>query len=230
MLLAWAGCAPTWATVYSSRDAFLAALSPLGLAVGSETYESRAPGAIANGQSLGSFSYAFDAALTQPAVASDDSGGQALGGAPFGVFVGGDAVTLHFTGSQPLRAFGADYFFAPSFLPAPATIYRMAILDGLAAGTTAANGPDLDPAGGSFFLGFIEDAASAFNDLSLFSVVPADASGEPFFLVAAYQIDNLVFAANDLPGTSVPEPATLPLFALGGLLLIRRLPRRALPR
>jgi PEP-CTERM motif len=205
-------------TVYTDRPSFVAALAALGLPAGAESYDTRALGAIANGQVLGAFSYGFDPAVNGAAVASDGNGGHALGGVPNDVFVGGDAVTLNFQGAQPLQAFGADFFYAPSFLPAPASIYRMAIVDGAAAGTTAWNGPDLDPAGGSFFLGFIGGAATGFRGLSLFSVVPAGADGVPFFLDAAYQVDNLVYAAT----SPVPEPATAWAMALGAALVALR--------
>lgn len=209
--LACAASTPACATVYTDRAAFTAALGRLGQPVMDEDYESRPPGAIANGQSLGDFAYSFDAAVTQPAVASDGNGGLALGGAPNDVFVGGDAVQLLYNGARPLLAFGADYFFAPSFLPPPASIYRMTLSDGTAAGTTTGNGPALDPGGGSFFLGFIEDTPAAFRAVKLYSVVPTDAGGNPFFLDPAYQIDNLVYSA----APAVPEPGTGALMVLG---------------
>ena len=209
--LAFAASTSAWATVYADRAAFIAALGRLGQPVMAEDYESRPPGVIANGQRLGDFAYSFDAAVTQPAVASDGNGGLALGGAPNDVFVGGDAVQLLYNGPRALLAFGADYFFAPSFLPAPASIYRMTLADGRAAGATTGNGPDLDPNGGSFFLGFIEDAPAAFRAVRLYSVVPTDADGIPFFLDPAYQIDNLIFAA----APAIPEPGTGALMVLG---------------
>lgn len=212
LLLALTASAPAPAAVYTSRDVFISALGMPDPQVGHENFDARAPGPIANGLTVGDFSYAFDASLTQPAIAPDGAGGQALGGMPAGVFVGGDSVTLSSTGTAALRAFGADFFYAPSFLPAPATIYRMAIADGRAAGETAANGPGLDLGGGSFFLGFIEDGSASFKSISLFSLVPADAHGDPMFLVAAYQVDNLVYAA-------VPEPSRASVMLLGGLAL-----------
>jgi len=223
-LLAAALCLATAAAqaaapaVYTDRPSFVAALAAMGLPSGAESYETRPLAPIANGQILGAFSYGFDAAVNGAAVASDGIGGHALGGVPNDVFVGGDAVTLNYQGAQPLQAFGADFFYAPSFLPAPASIYRMALVDGAAAGATAWNGPDLDPAGGSFFLGFIGDAATSFRSVSLFSVVPAGADGVPFFLDAAYQVDNLVYAATSL----VPEPATAWAMALGAALIALR--------
>lgn len=206
-----AAAQPAWATVYTDRAAFMTALGSLAAAAGTENYESRPLGPIGNGQTLGAFSYAFDPTMTQPAVATDGKGGRALGGAPNDVFVGGDAVDLHLNGVRPLLAFGADYAYAPSFLPAPASIYRLSVQDGTAAGTIAYNGPNLDPNGGTFFLGIVEPAAAGFRGVRLYSVVPTDANGTPFFLDAAYQIDNLVFAA----AAAVPEPGTAGLLLLG---------------
>ena len=210
--------------VFTDRPSFGAALAALGLPSSAESYETRPPGPIANGQILGAFSYGFDPVVNGAAVAPDGSGGHALGGVPNDVFVGGDAVTLTLQGALPLQAFGADFFYAPSFLPAPASIYRMALVDGAAAGATAWNGPDLDPAGGSFFLGFIGDSTTSFRGVSLYSVVPAGADGVPFFLDAAYQVDNLIFAAT----SAVPEPASALALAVGMAVIVwRRRPRAA---
>lgn len=204
--------------VYTDRTSFVAALAARGLVAGIENYEAQPVGALANGQVLGAFAYAFDPTVNGAAVASDGNGGHALGGVPNGVFVGGDAVTLSVGGAAPLVAFGADFFYAPSFLPAPAGIYRMTIADGAAAGATALNGPNLDPAGGAFFLGFIGDAGAAFRGISLYSVVPTGADGVPLFLDAAYQVDNLVYAT----APPVPEPATALALVSGAALIAWR--------
>ncbi|HET7380148.1 MAG TPA: PEP-CTERM sorting domain-containing protein [Gaiellales bacterium] len=215
------------ATSFTDRAAFDATLVAAGLAASTDTFETYSLGDIPNGGTRGSFQYSFDPGQTQPAVASDGAGGQALGGSPFDVFVGGDSVTLTFTGATPLRAFGADYFYAPNFEPLPGDLYQLGIADGAAAGTTVGNPPGLDASGGSFFLGFIEDTGSAFRKVDIFSTTPLDASGNPY-LDPAYQVDNLTFAAP--AATGVPEPAslTLALAALGFLAIAAG--RRALRR
>ena len=205
-----------YATSYSDRTSFNAALASAGLTAGSDNYESYSLGPISNGDTRGAFTYSFDPSLTQPAVASDGNGGQALGGSPNDVFVGGDAVSLTFTGPRPLQAFGADFFYAPNFEALPGDLYQLEIADGAAAGTTLGNPAGLDANGGSFFLGFIEDPGAAFRSVQIFSVTPLDSSGNPY-LDPAYQVDNLAFAA------SVPEPSLLALLTLGLSLLAFRL-------
>ena len=140
---------PAQATVYHDRTQFTAALA--GFASLTDNYEGYSPGPVVLGDALGDFVYGFDGAVTQPAVVSDGAGGQALGGSPFDVFVGGDSVTLTF---QPLMlltnpqlfAFGLDFAYGPSFDAIPADTYRLTIGDGLAAGQFAGN-LTLDPAG-----------------------------------------------------------------------------------
>jgi hypothetical protein len=153
-------------------------------------------------------------------------GGQALGG-PFDVFVGGDVVTLTFTGST-LRAFGADFYYAPAFEALPAGLYQIRVDDGSGTGTLVGNIDGLDSGGGSFFLGILADAGSQFGTVSLLSLVPSDASGEPY-LVPAYQVDNLVYE----PASVVAEPSSLSLVIIGSVTLLakwRRLRVRASSR
>ena len=216
-------CSSASATVYHDRSAFVAALTALGFSTGTEDFESHPLGTLTSGQTLGSFQYLFDASVTVAAIASDGAGGTALGGSPSDVFVGGDAVDLAFNGTRPLLAFGADFFYAPSFDSVPASTYRVTVQDGTAAGAAVGNDAGLDAAGGSFFLGVIEDPPAAFRDVRLASLVPVDSSGDPLFLAPAYQIDNLVFASTP----AVPEPGTalLSLFGVGAVALCGR--RRA---
>ena len=74
-----------------------------------------------------------------------------------------------------MRAFRADFAFAPSGVDIPADTYRIGIADGSKAGTFAGNlvipfDPTTGPAGGNFFLGLIATNASAFTQVDLFSV------------------------------------------------------------
>lgn len=207
-------------TAYHDRAAFTAALDRAS--VFTDDYESYPLGEIPLDGRRGDFLYSFDPTVLQPAVVPGGFGGQALGGSPFDVFVGGDAVTLAFAPADPaqatvLRAFGADFLYAPGFDAIPADTYRLGIVDGGAAGAFVGN-EDLDPAGGSFFLGLIADPGTEFTRLSLFSVQP-----DPDFLVPAYQVDNLIYA-------TVPEPSTLALLASCGLVLVAGARRRSCPR
>ena len=205
-------------TVYHDRAAFTTAVNALDVVL-TDDFESYALGPIPLGGRRGDFLYSFDPNITQPAIVPGGNDGQALGGSPFDVFVGGDSVSLGYSPlvtGRPLvlRAFGADFLYAPSFEDIPADIYRLCLLDGAAAGQCAGNLDGLDGVGGTFFLGIITGQAQAFNNVSLLSV-----QLDPEFLVPAYQADNLIYAG-------VPEPGALSLFTLGGILLFTRLRRR----
>lgn len=130
--------------LFTDRTAFIA---PLGAAPIDDDFEGYALGSITSGDTLGAFQYTFPSTV-EPAIVGGGYGGHALGG-PFDVFVGGDAVTLSFTGPSGLCAFGANFLYAPSFDTIPATLYQISIGDGPAAGFVGA--PSLDSAGGIAF-------------------------------------------------------------------------------
>lgn len=209
---------------FTDRALFLAALSATAT---TDDYEAYPTGVIPNGAIRADFAYTYDGSFVQPAVTGGAFGGQALGGTPFDVFVGGDLVTLTFEGTA-LRAFGADFYYGPAFDVIPSDIYRVRIDDGAGAASFAGNGA-LDPQGGAFFLGLIADAGFEFTMISLLSVVPTDANGDPIFLVPAYQVDNLAYRHVD---DAIPEPSVLALLLSGtvGALGARRRCRRARAR
>jgi hypothetical protein len=209
---------PVHATVFTDQTAFTNAANADGISLENDNFSSYLPGNITNGQQLGAFVYSFDPAITQPGIASDGMGGQALGDTSLGtdpttgsgVFVGGEAVTLTYSVAQPLLAFGAVFSYAPDFEPVPGGTYDLLIGNGAAAGTTVGNPDGLDPAGGSFFLGFIGNLGDEFTQSTLFSLANASDGS----LVPAYQVNDLVFGT---PTNSVPEPSSLGLLA-GGLI------------
>jgi hypothetical protein len=195
---------------FTDRTAFLIAL---GGSAASDDYEAYALGDIANGSTLGDFSYTFGPTV-QPAIAPSFVG-QALGGAPFDVFVGGDAVTL---ASAPLlRAFGADFYYAPAFEAVPGNLYQLRVDDGSGAGSFVGNLDGLDPAGGSFFLGLSADPGFEFRTVTLLSFAPLDQNGDPY-LTPAYQVDNLVYKR----ASSVPEPNAWLLWVVGSVTFFSR--------
>jgi hypothetical protein len=206
------------ATVYTDQSAFTAALAGLYT---SYDFNSYPQGSIANGQALGAFSYSYDSTTTQPGIASNGIGGQALGDTSLGtdpnfgtgVFVSGEAVTLTYNGAHPLSAFGVNFSFAPNFESLPGNLYQLIILDGLGAGTTVGNLSGLSENGGSFFLGFIGDS---FTSVSL-------QSEGMNYLTPAYQVNNLIYESS----VPVPEPSTLLLLIVGGAALIPLMRKRA---
>lgn len=208
--------APATAAVvaYTDRAAFLAAV---GGAVSSDGFETYAPGPISNNSTLGDFKYTF-ANTVLPMVVPGGFGGQALGGGPFDVFVGGDSVSLTYGGATALRAFGVDVLYAPSFDSIAADVYRLQVGDGASMGFYAGS-PVLDSAGGLFFLGLVADPGSEFSWVDMLSIVPLDANGDPA-LVPAYQFDDIAYAAAGT--TSVPEPTTLALVLAAGVSLAAR--------
>lgn len=199
-------------TVYYDRAAFLAALSA---APAVDDLESYSLGDIPNGDVRGDFLYAFNPAVTQAAIVSDGGGGQALGGSPFDVFVGGDSVQLTHAAGTALRAFGADFAYAPSFDTIPADTYQLSIVDGAAAGSHVGNLDTIDPNGGVFFLGLIAGFGSEFSSVSLLSV-----QQDPNFLVPAYQADNLTYAA--VPEPAAPATGSVGFLAAGAWLIVSK--------
>jgi len=205
------------ATTYTDQATFNAALA--GHNVSSDDFAPYPQGNIANGQTLGAFTYSYDSNTTQAGIASNGIGGQALGDTSFGtdpnsgggIFSGGEAVTLMYNGANPLVAFGAVFSYAPNFEPVPGSLYQLNILDGPGAGTAVGNLDGLDPSGGSFFLGFI---GAPFTSVSLQSAA-TDAFGNPY-LTPGYQVDSLDYGS----AAPVPEPNTLALLVMGIAALV----------
>lgn len=220
-----AGCR---AAAFTDPAAFAAAAAAAGIPITTDNFSTYPLGDISNGQTLGRFTYTFDPNLsdptgTQPTIGLDGSN-QVLTGAPFGAFVGGNSVTLTFTGGKTLLAFGAMFTYAPADEPLLAGLYDLWILDG--AGTTTIGNPaGLSADGGSFFLGFIGSPGQEFSQIRLFSLEdpPNGITGSPF-LIPAYEVNELAFGpARSAPG--VPEPGSLGLLAVAlaiGAYCVRR--------
>ena len=200
-------------TIYTNRNAYL---QSLGSTAGAESFESYNFGVIGQGSTLGNFLYDYKPLETLPAIASDGSNGKLLGGAPYGVFVGGDHVSLTFRspGGTPLSAFGADFSYAPSFSEVASNTYLITLQGGQGAGQVIGN-PVLPGTGGTFFLGVIADPGAEFNGVTL-SAFQTDTNT----IVPALQVDNLAFSAWTITApyfTSIQRnPPALTLQGAGG--------------
>jgi hypothetical protein len=208
---------PARAAVFTDLTAFDNAAAAASIPLTTDNFSTYPLGNISNGQTLGKFAYTFDPNLndptgTQPVIGLDGTS-HVLTGGPFGAFVGGNSVTLTFTGGKTLLAFGAMFTYAPANEDLLAGLYDLAILDGTGA-TTIGNPAGLSADGGSFFLGFIGSPAQVFSQTSLSSLVdpPNGVTGSPF-LIPGYEINDLVFGS--AAGPSVPEPGSLGLLAVG---------------
>jgi hypothetical protein len=215
---------PVHATVFTDQTAFTNAANADGIATTTDNFSTYTQADIANGQTLGKFTYSFDGNLsdptgTQPTIGLDGLN-QVLIGAPFSAFVGGNSVQLTFTGGKTLLAFGATFTYATADEALLADLYDLSILDGSGAATIG-NPAGLDAGGGSFFLGFIGAAGDEFSQVSLSSLVnpPNGITGSPF-LIPGYEVNNLIFGS-----TPVPEPSSLGLLA-AGLITLASLRRR----
>ena len=124
---------PGHAAVFNDLAAFTNAANADGIATTTDNFSTYPVADIANGQTLGKFTYSFDSNLTQPTIGVDGPN-QVLTGAPFDAFVGGDSVQLTFTSGKTLLAFGATFTYAPAFEPLPANLYNLGILDGSPSG------------------------------------------------------------------------------------------------
>lgn len=98
-LLITAGLAQAAIIGMDDRAGFLAAAASRGLSLSADDFSSYVLGSVANGDTRGAFTYAFDPAVTQPAIVNNGAGAQVLGGAPYDVFVQADVFTLTYNGT-----------------------------------------------------------------------------------------------------------------------------------
>jgi hypothetical protein len=190
------------AAIFTDLTAFNTTATADGLTISTDNFSTYAQQNIAVGQTLGSFTYTFDPVLSDPAgtlpTIGTDGGVNVLIGGPNNGFVGGNSVTLTFTGSSNLRAFGAVFTYAPNFEDLLGGLYNLTIENGTAANTSAASPAGLTGNGGSFFIGFIGDAGQDFTAINLSSLLQAPDGT----IVPAYENNELFFGG--------PAPAGVP--------------------
>jgi len=176
-------------TIFTNRAEFLQAV---GFGAALDDFQAYASGPLAVGARLGEFNYAFDPSATQPAVVADNAGVKMLGGSPYKVLVGGDSVVLTLSVADPaggdrLRAFGADFAYAPSAFGVSSNAYRLTLNNGIGQGLFAGNGTLLGDAG-VCFLGLIAAPGAEFT-----SVVISSTQSDPNTIVPACQVANLAY-------------------------------------
>jgi hypothetical protein len=201
--------------VYTDRTSFLQALGSTSTI---DNFGSYAAGQIANSNLLGRFYYSFDGSRTLPSIAVAGTGSQVLGGAPYGVFVGGDGVTLSFNQSLslPLTAFGMTISYAPAAASIPAGTYTLTAQGGGANGQQIGN-PALANDGGTFFVGVIANSSVTFGGFAL-----AATQQDTNTIVPAIQVNELIYHTGTIPipyftGIVQTSSNTISLGGEGGL-------------
>jgi hypothetical protein len=159
------------------------------------------PTAIQPGQSFGIFSFQFDPAAIKPVVGYGIAGGLAVGAAPDGTFNGDQGISVVVTPGLAFTAFGAEIAYGPFAGTVLSDIFRLTVQCPVLPCVSAGNLSDLNPQGGTFFLGIVAAPGFAFNEVTLEADIPRDQSGEPIGVVPNWQIAAITASA-------VPEPST----------------------
>jgi hypothetical protein len=173
-------------------------------------------GAIQQGEVFGIFSYDFDPAVVLPVVGSGIVSGLAVGAEPDGAFHGDQGISLVVKPGLALDTFGREIVYGPFEGEATSDIFRLIVECPNEPCVFIGNPTDLDPHGGSLFLGVVAPPGVPFRRVTLDAVTPRDNSGEPIGVVPDWQVAAITFSA-------VPEPSTVALVALGFCCLTPKL-------
>jgi hypothetical protein len=205
MLCAIPLCAdPSDFSVFNAHDQYSAVLLQQGRVQLDADFNEETT--IHQGQSFGIFSFEFDPAAIQPVVGSGIVGGLAVGAAPDGTFSGDQGISVVVTPGLAITAFGAEIAYAPFEGAVLKDVFRLIVECPVLPCISAGNLPDLNPQGGTFFLGIIAAPGSEFNKVTLEADIPRDESGEPIGVVPNWQIAAITLSP-------VPEPSTWVLLA-----------------
>jgi len=168
-------------------------------------------------QAFDIFSFQFDATAVQPVVAPGIVSGLGLGAEPDGTFGGNQGVSLVVSPGLAINAFGAEIVYAPFTGTVAKDSFRLVVDCPNPPCVFAGNTPDLDPRGGSFFLGVIAEPGVEFNGVTLEALIATDDSLAPAGIVPAWQVGPITFSP-------VPEPSSGSLLVAGlcGLAWFRR--------
>jgi len=158
------------------------------------------------GQSFGIFLFQFDPAAIQPAVGSGIVGGLAIGAGPNGTFSGDQGISVVVTPGLGITAFGAEIAYGQFEGSVQKDIFRLIVECPILPCASAGNLANLNPQGGTFFLGVVAAPGFEFTRVTLEADIPRDESGEPDGVVPNWQIQAITLSP-------VPELSTWILFA-----------------
>lgn len=194
--------------VFTDRTHYSAVLLQEGRVQTDADWNEETAGPIAQGQIFKIFKFSFDPQAVLPVVAPGAVTGLAVGAEPNGTLGGDQGFSLHVTPGLALTAFGALIDYGAFDGQGAADIFRLSVDCPILPCASVGNPANLNPRGGTLFLGIIAAPGIRFAGITLEAVTPTDDSGEPTSAVPDWQAAGVTFAA-------VPEPSTLTLIAAG---------------
>ncbi len=197
---------------FTSRQAYSGVLLQQGRVQLDADWNEETTGPIHPGQAFAIFSFDFDPAAVQLAVGSGIISGLAVGAEPDGSLGGDQGASLVVKPGLAITAFGAEIAYGPFDGSLDSDIFRLIVGCPNPPCAFAGNLSDLNPQGGTFFLGIVAAPGVEFTSVTLDAVTP------PNGFVPGWQIDAISFSP-------VPEPSTAALLA-AGLCAVAPLRRR----
>ena len=143
---------------FNDRQTYTGVLLQQGRVQLDADWNEETEGAIHQGQAFRIFSFEFDPAAVQPVVGSGIVGGLAVGAAPDGSFGGDQGISLVVEPGLGLTAFGTVIAYGPFSDEVNPDVFRLVVDCPNPPCAFAGNLSNLNPQGGTFFLGVIAAA------------------------------------------------------------------------